>query len=96
MRTDVVDDISHLNEGEILVLKGEGKLGWTIFFSSIAGLVYESGNWLCHESNLCREFGIPSIVSLGEKINSITSGERLRIDGQKGTILRLEKENRNF
>ena len=85
-----VTDIQDLQPGEILCLKGERRVGWTIFFPIIAGLVYEKGNWLCHESNLCRELGIPAVVALGEGINVIRCAERLQIDGREGTVARLD------
>ncbi|OGG50904.1 MAG: hypothetical protein A3F84_00080 [Candidatus Handelsmanbacteria bacterium RIFCSPLOWO2_12_FULL_64_10] len=64
------------------------KLG-RLLRETIAGLVYEDGNWLCHESNLCRELGKPAVVCMGDKIDLIQPGERLRIDGSKGTVHRL-------
>ena len=81
-----LEDLADLEEGDILVLKGEGKVGLTMFFSTIAGLVYENGNGFCHEANLCRELGKPSVVCLDEKIGLIKEGERLSIDGRKGTV----------
>jgi len=81
-----LEDLADLEEGDILVLKGEGKVGLTMFFSTIAGLVYENGNGFCHEANLCRELGKPSVVCLDEKINLIKEGEPLSIDGRKGTV----------
>ena len=85
-----VTDIQDLQPGEILCLKGEKRVGWTTFFRIIAGLIYEKGNWLCHESNLCRELAIPAVVCLGDRINLIRPGEKVRIDGRKGTVRRLE------
>ena len=91
VRTDAYEDISRLEEGDILVLKGEGKVGWTMFFTSIAGLVYTNGNWLSHETTLCRELGKPAVVGLVEEIELIEEGEFLRIDGAEGMVQRLER-----
>lgn len=93
VRDEVVsEDIADLEDGDIFVLKGEGKVGLTMFFSNIAGLVYENGNMLCHEANLCRELSKPSVVCLGNKVDLIKEGEILRIDGQKGTVSLLDIE----
>ena len=89
---DAYEDISKLEEGNILVLKGDGKVGWTMFFTNIAGLVYSGGNWLSHETTLCRELGKPAVVGLVEEIELIEDGELLRIDGAEGTVLLLERE----
>jgi pyruvate,water dikinase len=83
-----VGGVEALQPGEILCLKGEKRVGWTVFFPTIGGLVYEKGNWLCHESNLCRELGIPAVVCLGKAIETIRDGEILRIDGRAGTVCR--------
>jgi len=84
-----LENLANMEEGDILVLKGEGKVGLTMFFSIIAGLVYENGNGFCHEVNICRELGKPAVVCLDSKVNLIEEGEILRIDGQKGIVSRL-------
>lgn len=86
-----VADVQDLQPGEVLCLKGEKRVGWTVFFPIIGGFVYEMGNWLCHESNLCRELGIPAVVSLGKKIDLLKPGEMLRIDGKKGIVVRVDR-----
>lgn len=88
--TAVLEGMSALQEGDILVLKGEGKVGTTMFLPTIAGLVYENGNVICHEVNLCRELGIPGVVDLQEKVELIREGETLRIDGRRGIVERRD------
>lgn len=83
------------DEGDILVFIGEGKVGLTMFFPQIAGLVYSNGNGICHESNLCRELGKPAVVCLGENAELIEEGEPLRIDGGEGIVMRLNKSEEN-
>ena len=85
-------DLEGLEDGDILVLIGEGKVGLTMFFPPIAGLAYSDGNGFCHEVNILRELGKPAIVSLGENAYLIEEGERLRIDAGKGTVTRLQQE----
>ena len=84
-------DLADLEEGDILVLIGEGKIGLTMFFPQIAGLVYSSGNGFSHEVNILRELGKPAIVSVGENAALIEEGEPLRIDATKGTVTRLQQ-----
>jgi phosphohistidine swiveling domain-containing protein len=87
-----LEDLASLDEGDILVFIGEGKVGLTMFFPQIAGLVYSNGNGLCHESNLCRELGKPAVVCVGENAELIEEGELLRIDGGEGYVTLLEKD----
>ena len=84
-------DLARLEEGDILVFIGEGKVGLTMFFPQIAGLVNSDGNGFCHEVNILRELGKPAIVCLGENASLIREGEPLRIDAGKGILVRLEK-----
>ena len=86
--TERVEEIGQLRPGEILWLQGEGKVGWTMYFPLLAGLIYE-GNWLCHETNLCRELGIPAVLIAIRDLPGLRTGERVRIDGGKGTVCRL-------
>ncbi|MBT4496736.1 MAG: hypothetical protein HOC74_03385, partial [Gemmatimonadetes bacterium] len=83
-------DLAGLEEGDILVFLGEGKVGLTMFFPQIAGLAYSCGNGFSHEVNILRELGKPTIVSLGENAYEIEEGEYLRIDASKGTVTRLQ------
>lgn len=85
---DSIVDVEALQPGEILCLLGERRVGWTMFFPTIAGLAYEYGNWLCHEANLCRELSIPAVVALGGQIRGIQTGEILNLDGTEGTVIR--------
>jgi len=84
-------DLARLEDGDILVFIGEGKVGLTVFFPQIAGLVYSSGNGFSHEVNILRELGKPAIVSLWENALLIREGERLRIDADRGILVRLEE-----
>jgi phosphohistidine swiveling domain-containing protein len=88
--TDSPDEIAQLQPGEILWLRGEAKVGWTMYFPIIAGLICEFGSWLCHETNLCRELGIPAIVGMRD-IPEVRTGDLVRIDGGKGAIALVQR-----
>jgi len=90
IQTHRQEELDALQPREILVLCGDAKVAWTMYFSIIAGLVYECGNWLCHETNLCRELGIPAVVCV-PNIGQIRTGDLLRVDGTGGTVTRLQK-----
>ena len=84
-------DLARLEDGDVLVFIGEGKVGLTMFFPQIAGLVYSGGNGFSHEVNILRELGKPAIVSLWENAGLIKEGEQLRIDASNGTLTRLDE-----
>ena len=84
-------DLAGLEDGDVLVFLGEGKVGLTMFIQQIVGLAYSCGNGFCHEVNTLRELGKPAIVSLGENAYMIREGEQLRLDASRGTLTLLDR-----
>ena len=87
VHTERLQEIAALQPGEILWVRGEEKSAGRCTFPLLAGLIY-AGNWLCHETNLCRELGIPAIIGI-DNLPSIRTGNRVRIDGGTGMLYRL-------
>lgn len=65
--------------------------GWTPLFMRARGLVVERGGVLSHGAIVARDFGIPAVACPGAT-TLLRAGERVRVDGNAGFILRLEKE----
>jgi pyruvate,water dikinase len=66
-------------------------VGWTPLFSSIAGVIAESGGILSHSSIIAREFGIPAVVSVLGSMQ-LQDGTLVTIDGYKGEVIIHEEE----
>jgi pyruvate,water dikinase len=60
--------------------------GWIVSFSKIAGLVTDTGGALSHPAVVSREFGIPCVVGTTRATQIIKTGDRIRVDGNKGTV----------
>lgn len=80
-----VGDINQVQPGEILVCGGT-TTEWTPVFGIIAGCVCDTGGSLSHAAIVSREYGLPCVVGTGTATTSVTTGERLRIDGGRGTV----------
>ncbi|QPV62560.1 pyruvate, phosphate dikinase [Halosimplex litoreum] len=78
-----------LEAGEILVCPYVDP-GWTPLFLNAAGLVTEVGGRLTHGSLVAREHGIPAVVAVDDATARIRSGQRVRVDGDRGIVDRLE------
>ncbi|MFC7202146.1 PEP/pyruvate-binding domain-containing protein [Haloferax namakaokahaiae] len=78
-----------LNPGEILVAPSTDP-GWTPLFLNAAGLVMEVGGRMTHGALVAREYGIPAVAAVSGATASIHSGERIRIDGTRGTVELLD------
>ena len=77
-----------LEPGEILIVHTTD-VGWTPLFPLAAGVVTELGGPLSHAAVVAREFGVPSVVNVEGVTRAIRTGERIRVDGDRGVVERL-------
>jgi rifampicin phosphotransferase len=80
-----VAEAAALQKGEIMVASFTD-IGWTPYFSLIAGLVTEIGSPLSHGAVVAREYGIPAVVSAKGARAFIKTGDLVALDGARGTI----------
>lgn len=76
---------AHLAPGEILVCPGTDP-AWTPLFMAAGGLVMEVGGMMTHGSVVAREYGIPAVAGAHQATQRLKDGQRLRVDGTRGTI----------
>ena len=90
----IVEGIAHvihdpttemLKPGEILVAPFTDP-GWTPLFINAAGLVMDIGGALAHGSVVAREYGIPAVVGVRGSTEKIQTGQRVRVDGNRGVV----------
>jgi pyruvate,water dikinase len=84
-------DFSRMEPGTILVCPTTTP-AWTPLFSQARGLVTDIGGVLAHGSIVAREFGIPAVLGTGQASKRIRHGQRITVDGDRGTVL-LEPDN---
>jgi pyruvate,water dikinase len=78
---------AHLEPGEILVAPSTDP-GWTPLFLTAGGLVMEMGGANSHGAVVAREYGIPAVVGVAGATQEITTGQRIRVDGTAGIVIR--------
>ena len=54
-----------------------------------AGVVTELGGPLSHAAVVAREFGVPSVVNVEGVTRALKTGDRVRVDGERGVVERL-------
>jgi phosphohistidine swiveling domain-containing protein len=59
---------------------------WVPLFTRAAGLVMETGGVLSHGAIVAREFGLPAVASLPGATRMLKTGQRVRVDGGRGTV----------
>ena len=88
-RPDAGDD---LQPGEILVAT-QTDIAWTPLFPRAAAVVTDIGAPLSHAAIVARELGIPAVVGSGNATALVRTGDRLRVDGGRGTVEILNADN---
>jgi phosphoenolpyruvate synthase/pyruvate phosphate dikinase len=84
----VITGLEHattLRPGEILVTTVTN-IGWTPLFPRAAAVVTDVGAPLSHAAIVARELGIPAVVGCGNATTRIHTGDRVRVDGARGTV----------
>lgn len=74
-----------IKEGEILIAPFTDP-GWTPLFVNAKGLVLEVGGLMTHGAVVAREYGIPAVVSVDDATKLIKTGDKIRVNGDDGTI----------
>jgi phosphohistidine swiveling domain-containing protein len=74
-----------LEAGDILVTAFTDP-SWTPLFVSIRGLVTEVGGLMTHGAVIAREYGLPAVVGVEGATKRIADGQRIRVDGTRGTV----------
>ena len=59
---------------------------WTPLFAMASAVVTDVGGPLSHSSIVAREYGIPAVLGTGVATQRITSGQRIHVDGDAGTV----------
>jgi phosphoenolpyruvate synthase/pyruvate phosphate dikinase len=85
-----VDKLSELEPGEILVAPGTSA-PWTVSFNIISGLITDGGGTLSHPVIMAREYGIPCVAGCVEGTTKIKTGQRVRVDGDRGVVYILDR-----
>ena len=78
-------DFTTFRPGEVLVAQATAPL-WTPLFGRAAAVVTDGGTLAAHASLVAREYGIPAVVGTGNATHRIDDGQRVTVDGTKGTV----------
>jgi pyruvate,water dikinase len=82
---DTAEQGEQLQEGEVLVTVLTD-IAWTPLFLRAAAVVTDVGAPLSHAAIVARELGIPAVVGCGDATMRLKTGDRVRVDGSRGTV----------
>jgi len=60
--------------------------GWMPVLARVGGLIAEVGGRLSHGAIVAREYRIPAVMDVPHATEILQDGQRVRIDGQRGTV----------
>jgi len=85
------DGIADLRDGEILVAPLTAP-SWAPVFGKIGATVTDVGGIMSHAAIVCREYGLPAVTGTAFATKNIKTGQRIRVDGDAGTVTVLDQE----
>ena len=74
-----------INRDTILVVPYTDS-AWAPLLAQAGGLVCEVGGQLSHGAIVAREYGIPSVMDVTDATRRLRTGQRVRLDGDRGVI----------
>lgn len=87
-RLDSATQSGELQTGEVLVT-AMTDISWTPLFPRLSAVITDVGAPLSHAAIVARELGIPAVVGCGDATLRLHTGDRVRVDGGRGTVEKL-------
>ena len=86
-----VAEIGRIQQGDILVCQVTNPT-WAPIFQRLGAAVSDIGGSMSHMAIVAREYGLPAVVGTGSATQRIKDGQRIRVDGGRGTVTILDDE----
>jgi pyruvate,water dikinase len=83
------EELDQIQQGEVLVTRITAP-SWGPVFGRIAATVTDIGGMMSHAAIVCREYGLPAVTGVGSATTAIRTGQRVRVDGNNGTVTILD------
>lgn len=78
-------ELPEINKETILVVPYTDS-GWAPLLARAGGLIADVGGRLSHGAIVAREYRIPAVMDIHNATQLLQDGQRVRIDGQQGTV----------
>lgn len=82
---DDVKDIGKVKEGDIMVTRMTNP-DMVPAMRKVAAIVTDEGGMTCHAAIVSRELGTPAVVGTRKGTQTLTNGQMITVDGEKGLI----------
>ena len=78
-------DFGTMQPGDVLVARITTP-AWTSLFAMASAVVTDVGGPLSHSSIVAREYGIPAVLGTGVATQRLSTGRKVTVDGDAGTV----------
>jgi phosphohistidine swiveling domain-containing protein len=82
---ETFEALAAVRPGEILVCPIAAP-SWAPVFTRVKAAVSDIGGIMSHAAVVAREYGVPAVVGTGFGTRVIKTGQRVRVDGNDGTV----------
>jgi pyruvate,water dikinase len=86
-----IEEADRIEEGDVIVTEMTAP-DMVPAMKRSAGILTDEGGMTSHAAIVSRELGVPAIVGCGDATAVLTDGQRITLDGQKGTVVVAEPE----
>ncbi len=86
-----IDEADRIDEGDVIVTEMTAP-DMVPAMKRSAGIITDEGGMTSHAAIVSRELGVPAIVGCGDATSVLSDGQRVTLDGQKGTVVVAEEE----
>jgi len=87
-----IEEADRIEEGDVIVTEMTAP-DMVPAMKRSAGILTDEGGMTSHAAIVSRELGVPAIVGCGDATDVLTDGQRITLDGQKGTVVVAEPES---
>ncbi len=87
-----IDEADRIEEGDVIVTEMTAP-DMVPAMKRSAGILTDEGGMTSHAAIVSRELGVPAIVGCGDATDVLTDGQRITLDGQKGTVVVANPES---
>ena len=87
-----IEEADRIEEGDVIVTEMTAP-DMVPAMKRSAGIITDEGGMTSHAAIVSRELGVPAIVGCGDATDVLRDGQRITLDGQKGTVVVAEPES---
>ncbi len=87
-----IDEADRIDEGDVIVTEMTAP-DMVPAMKRSAGIITDEGGMTSHAAIVSRELGVPAIVGTGDATDVLHDGQRITLDGQKGTVVVADAES---